>query len=102
MQGKTGADLMHISGRYDFDYQHHGQNSEHLFPHALSNKPNGFYDASVNDLTFANPELPKKKLHQYLWAGSKFNDATVGAWGSSICGWSIFPGKAVGAACFLL
>jgi len=77
--GKIGMDLLENTSRVDLDYyKHKGQDIEHVFPHGLQGKPNGFYDTSLNQLTFAPPgETEKMKVHQYLWAGSKFNDAKV-------------------------
>jgi hypothetical protein len=40
---------------------------------------NGFYDATVNDLAYADPAMvsDKSKMSAGLWAGSKFNDMQV-------------------------
>jgi len=52
---------------------------EYTFPHGLPGHRNGFYDATVNDLAFADPAVvaDKKKVSSGLWAGSKLNDLKV-------------------------
>lgn len=52
---------------------------EYTFPHGMPGHANGFYDATVNDLAFADPArgADKKKVCAGLWAGSKLNDLKV-------------------------
>lgn len=76
--GKTGMDLMKLSERQDLEPPTSDVEKEHLFHHGLAGQPTADCDATLNSLAYADPAAgPKQKVHQVLWAGSKFNDSNV-------------------------
>jgi hypothetical protein len=74
IQGKTGVELLENCIREDREPKPVVE-LEHTFHHGMPGHPNGFYDATVNDLAFADPAkvFDKRKVSSGLWAGSKHN-----------------------------
>lgn len=76
--GKTGSELLENCIREDREPKPLVE-LEYKFTHGLPGQRNGFYDATVNDLVFADPAVTadKRKVSCGLWAGSKHNDLKV-------------------------
>lgn len=82
-QGKSGPQILDIADRKDLQACP-GVAKGHMFSHGLdaSSYEQKTHYASLNSLNYAEPALDKQRVHENLWAGSKFNDGKVPTNGS--------------------
>ena len=76
--GKAGDELLSTYERRDY-YENNGRFQNVPAPHILGHgrNPGAEYKATVSGLAFQEPKLEAKRLHTYLWSGSKANNYGV-------------------------